>query len=125
MHFDEKDLDLIINLESGLFSYLSSIKNADEWKKLNFINENTDRLKSNLIYQIEQNIDFFHRIHSSFTENIQLENVPIRLRLDTNDVINPNSLLRFAQDTELVTQAEETMSNWIKRIDNVRLNSFQ
>jgi len=116
MNFDQENLDLMINLETALLSYLPSIKQTDEWKKLN---ENTDRLKLNLIYQIEQNAEFFRTIHTSFIDGIQLQKVPMRLRHDTQEVINPNSLLRFAQDTELVQQAEETITEWIKAIQNV------
>jgi len=116
MNFDQENLDLMVNLETALLSYLPSIKQTDEWKKLN---ENTDRLKLNLIYQIEQNAEFFRTIHTSFIDGIQLQKVPMRLRHDTQEVINPNSLLRFAQDTELVQQAEETITEWIKAIQNV------
>jgi hypothetical protein len=116
MNFDQENLDLMVNLETVLLSYLPSIKQTDEWKKLN---ENTDRLKLNLIYQIEQNAEFFRTIHTSFIDGIQLQKVPMRLRHDTQEVINPNSLLRFAQDTELVQQAEETITEWIKAIQNV------
>jgi hypothetical protein len=116
MNFDQENLDLMVNLETALLSYLPSIKQTDEWKKLN---ENTDRLKLNLIYQIEQNAEFFRTIHTSFIDGIQLQKVPMRLRHDAQEVINPNSLLRFAQDTELVQQAEETITEWIKAIQNV------
>ncbi|CAF4745000.1 unnamed protein product, partial [Rotaria sp. Silwood2] len=61
---------------------------------------------------------FFRTIHKSFIDFIQLQKVPIRLRHDTQEIINPNSLLRFVQDTELVQQAEETIIEWIKEIDN-------
>lgn len=114
MNFDGKDVDLMLNLETCLYSYLSSIEKANEWKKFHPI-----RLKSHLIYQIEQNIDFFHTIHMSLSQGIQLQNVPIRLRHDSQEIIDPNSLLRFVQDQELVEQAEETMSRWIKDIDAV------
>ena len=121
MNFDQQNLDLLVNLETVLLSYLPSIKKADEWKKLNLFTENIDRLKFHLIYQIEQNAEFFRTIHTSFTDAIQLQKVPLRLRLDSEEVINPNSLLRFAQDAELIQQAEETMSEWIKAIENVCL----
>jgi hypothetical protein len=121
MNFDQENLDLMVNLEIALLSYLPSIKTTDEWKKLNLVHENIDRLKQNLIYQIEQNAEFFRTIHSSFINGIQLQKVPIRLRHDAQEVINPNSLLRFAQDTELVQQAEETITEWIKEIQNVCL----
>lgn len=121
MNFDQENLDLMVNLEIALLSYLPSIKTTDEWKKLNLVHENIDRLKQNLIYQIEQNAEFFRTIHSSFIDSIQLQKVPIRLRHDVQEVINPNSLLRFAQDTELVQQAEETITEWIKEIQNVCL----
>ncbi|CAF4128186.1 unnamed protein product [Rotaria sp. Silwood2] len=118
MNFDQQNLDLMINLETILLSYLPSIKKADEWNKLNLFNEKTDQIKLNLIYQIEQNANFFRTIHKSFIDCIQLQKVPIRLRHDTQEIINPNSLLRFVQDTELVQQAEETIIEWIKEIDN-------
>ena len=124
MNFDQENLDLMLNLETALLSYLPSIKKTDEWKRLNLLNENTERLKENLIYQIEQNADFFRTIHSSFTDGIQLAKVPIRLRHDTQEMINPNSLLRFAQDTELVQQSEETITEWIKEIQNVCFKNF-
>jgi hypothetical protein len=124
MNFDQQNLDLMVNLEIALLSYLPSIKKADEWNKLTFINENTDRLKYNLIYQIEQTADFFQTIHTSFIDCIQLQNVPIRLSHDTQEVINPNSLLRFAQDTELIQQAEQTIIEWIKDIQNVCIVIF-
>jgi len=114
MNFIGKDVDLMLNLETCLYSYLSSIQNANEWKKLHFV-----RLKSHLTYQIEQTLDFFHSIHMSLSQGIQLHNVPIRLRHDSQEIIDPNSLLRFVQDQELVEQAEETMVNWIKDIDAV------
>ncbi len=116
MNFDDQDLDLMINLETILLSYIPSIQKTDE---LNKLNENIDRIKFNLIYQIEQNADFFRTIHTSFTNCIQLQKVPIRLRHDTQEIINPNSLLRFAQDTELVQQSEEAITEWMKEIHNV------
>jgi hypothetical protein len=116
MNFDQQDLDLMINLETILLSYIPSIKKADE---LNKLNENIDRVKVNLIYQIEQNADFFRTIHTSFNDCIQFQKIPVRLRHDTQEIINPNSLLRFAQDTELVQQAEEAIIEWMKEIDNV------
>ncbi|CAF4986101.1 unnamed protein product [Rotaria sp. Silwood1] len=118
MNFDQQNLDLMINLETILFSYLPSIKKADEWNKLYLFNRKTDQIKLNLIYQIEQNAIFFRTIHKSFIDCIQLQKVPIRLRHDTQEIINPNSLLRFVQDTELVQQTEETIIEWIKEIDN-------
>jgi hypothetical protein len=121
MNFDQQNLDLLVNLETVLLSYLPSIKKADEWKKLNLFTENIDRLKFHLIYQIEQNAEFFRTIHTSFTDAIQLQKVPLRLQHDPEEVINPNSLLRFAQDAELIQQAEETMNEWIKAIENVCL----
>jgi hypothetical protein len=119
MNFDQQDFDLMINLETALLSYLPLIRKADEWNKLNLVNENTNRIKFNLIYQMEQNAEFFRTIHTSFSDCIQLKNVPIRLRHDTQEIIHPNSLLRFAQDTELVQQAEETIIQWMKEIHNV------
>jgi len=119
MNFDEKDLDLMINLETVLLSYLPSIKKADEWNKLNLLNENPDQLKLHLIYQLEQNADFFRTIHTSIINCIQLQKAPIRLTHDIQEVINPNSLLHFAQDTELIQQAEQTITEWIKDIQNV------
>jgi hypothetical protein len=124
MNFDQQNLDLMINLETVLLSYLPSIKKADEWNKLNLLNENPDRIKLNLIYQIEQNADFFRTIHTSLIDCIQLQKVPIRLTHDTQEVINPNSLLRFAQDSELIKQAEETIIEWIKEIQNVCIYYF-
>lgn len=120
MNFDLPNFDLMINLEVQLFSYLPPIKRADEWNRLNLVNENTHRIKFNLIYQMEQNADFLRTIHTSLIDRIQLSNVPIRLRHDTQEIIHPNSLLRFAQDTELVQQAEETMLDWIKEIHQVQ-----
>ncbi|CAF4411967.1 unnamed protein product, partial [Adineta steineri] len=108
----------MVNLETALLSYLPSIKKAEEWNRLNLVNENTDRIKYNLIYQMEQNADFFRTIHTSFVDCIKLQNVPIRLRHDTQEIIHPNSLLRFAQDTELVQQSEEIILEWIKEINN-------
>ncbi|CAF4447506.1 unnamed protein product, partial [Adineta steineri] len=61
---------------------------------------------------------FFRTIHTSFVDCIKLQNVPIRLRHDTQEIIHPNSLLRFAQDTELVQQSEEIIIEWIKEINN-------
>jgi hypothetical protein len=119
MNFDFPSLDLMVNLETALVSYLPSVKKADEWNKLNFLNENTDRIKFNLIYQIQQNAEFFRTIHTSFIDCIQLQKVPIRLRHDTPEVINPNTLIRFAQDTELVRQAEEAIVEWMNEIRNV------
>lgn len=120
MNFDsQKNLDLMINLETVLRSYLPSIKKTDEWNKLNLLNENSDRLKLHLIYQIEQNTDFFQTIYASSIDCIQLQKVPIRLNHDTDEILNPNSLLRCAQDRELVQQAEETITEWIKDIQNV------
>lgn len=116
MNFDRGNIDLLHQLETALLSYLPLIIKADEWKK---IHENTDRLKANLLYQLEQNADFFHTIHTSLFNAIQLQKVPIRLRHDTQQVIHPNALLRFAQDGELVQQAEETINEWIKAIDQV------
>ncbi|CAF1397791.1 unnamed protein product [Rotaria sordida] len=118
MNFDQQNLDLMINLETILLSYLPSIKKANEWNKLNLFNDKTDQIKLNLIYQLEQNAKFFRTIHKSFIDCIQLQKVPIRLRHDTQEIINPNSLLRFVQDTELVQQAEETIIEWIKDIDH-------
>ena len=119
MNFDQQDLDLMINLETIFLSYIPSVKKAEEWNKLNLLNENTDRLKSNLIYHIEQNADFFRTIHTSLIDCIQLQKVPARLRHDTQEVINPNSLLRFAQEKELVQQAEEAITDWMKEIHDV------
>ena len=121
MNFDQQDLDLIINLETILFSYLPSIETADEWNKLCLSNENIDQIKFNLIYQIERSAEFFRTVYRSLTDCIQLENVPVRLRHDTQDIINPNSLLRFAQDRELVQQAEEIIRQWIREINHVLL----
>ncbi|CAF1075088.1 unnamed protein product [Adineta steineri] len=118
MNFDQQNFDLMVNLETALLSYLPSIKKAEEWNRLNLVNENTDRIKYNLIYQMEQNADFFRTIHTSFVDCIHLQNVPIRLRHDTQEIIHPNSLLRFAQDTELVQQSEEIILEWIKEINN-------
>lgn len=119
MSFDQENLDLMINLETMFRSYLPSINRADEWNRLNQFNEKTDRVKSNLIYQIEENADFFRTLHSSFMDCIQLEKVPLRLRHDTQEVINPNSLLRFVQDSELLQQTEETILQWINEINKV------
>ncbi|CAF0874531.1 unnamed protein product [Adineta ricciae] len=116
MNFDLPNFDLMINLEVHLSSYLPSIKRADEWNRLNLVNENTHRIKFDLICQIEQNIDFLRTVHTSLIDRIQLSNVPMRLRHDTQEIIHPNSLLRFAQDTELVQKAEETMLDWIREI---------
>ncbi|CAF1520072.1 unnamed protein product, partial [Rotaria sp. Silwood1] len=55
MNFGQQNLDLMINLETILLSYLPSIKKADEWNKLYLFNKKTDQIKLNLIYQIEQN----------------------------------------------------------------------
>ncbi|CAF4718807.1 unnamed protein product [Rotaria magnacalcarata] len=118
MNFDQQNLDLMINLETILFSYLPSIAKADEWNKLNLVNEKTAQVKSNLIYQIKRNADFFLTIHQSFVDCIQLQKVPVRLRHDTQEIINPNTLLRFTQDTELVQQAEETITEWMKEINS-------
>lgn len=119
MNFDRGNLDLLHQLETALLSYLPLVIKADEWKKISLLHENTDRLKQNLLYQLEQNADFFHTIHTSLFDAIQLQKVPMRLRHDTQEVIHPSALLRFAQDGELVQQAEETISEWIKAIDNV------
>jgi hypothetical protein len=119
MSFDQSHSDLLVNLEAALLSYLPSIAKADEWNRLNLVNENTDRIKFNLIYQMEQNADFLRTIHTSSLESVRLQSVPIRLRHDTQEIIHPNSLLRFAQDAELVQQAEETMVEWMKEIQKV------
>ena len=119
MNFGLPTLDLMINLETALLCYLPSVKKGDEWNKLSLLNENTDRIKYNLFYQIEQNAEFFRTIHTSFIDCIQLQKVPIRLRHDTPEVINPNTLIRFAQDTELVRQAEEVIVEWMNEIRNV------
>ena len=120
MNFDQENPDLMLHLETALLSYRSSIIKTDEWEKIHLLNANTDRLKRNLLYQLEQNADFFHTIHTALLDVIQLQKVPMRLRHDTQEVIHPNALLRFAQDTELVQQAEETINEWIKAIENVR-----
>ncbi|CAF3017866.1 unnamed protein product [Rotaria socialis] len=118
MNFDQQNLDLMINLETILFSYLPSIEKADEWDKLNLFDEKTAQVKSNLIYQTKRTADFFLTIHQSFVDCIQLQKVPMRLRHDTQEIINPNTLLRFIQDTELVQQAEETIIEWMKEINS-------
>lgn len=119
MNFDQQNPDLMINLETILLSYLPSIEKSDEWNKLNLFNEKTDQVKSNLIYQIKRNADFLRTIHQSFVDCMQLQKVPMRLRHDTQEIINPNTLLRFIQDTELVQQAEETIIEWMKEINSV------
>ena len=124
MNFDQENPDLMLHLETALLSYRSSIIKTDEWEKIHLLNANTDRLKRNLLYQLEQNADFFHTIHTALLDVIQLQKVPMRLRHDTQEVIHPNALLRFAQDTELVQQAEETINDWIKAIENVRSTFF-
>ena len=120
MNFDSPNFDLMINLEVQLSSYLPSIERAEEWNRLNLVNENTHRIKFNLIYQMEQTIDFLRTVHTSLIDRIQLSKVPMRLRHDTQEIIHPNSLLRFAQDTELVQQAGETMLDWIREIHQVQ-----
>lgn len=122
MNFDENNSDLILNLETILRSYLPAIKKADEWKKFHQLNENSDHIKFHLIYQIEQNTNFFQTLHISFNNCIQLEKVPIRLNDDKQDILHPNTLRHFAQDNELIQQAEQTMTEWIKQIQNVRIN---
>lgn len=125
MDFDQENLDLMNNLETILFSYLSLIEKSNEWNRLNLYNESIDQVKFNLIYHLEKNTDFFRTLHQSFIDRIQLQKVPLRLRHDTQEIINPNALLRFVQDTELVQQSEETIIDWMKQINNVEFALFR
>lgn len=119
MGFDQPNTDLLVNLETTLFSYFSSITKADEWHRLSLVNDSSDRIKFNLVYHMQQNADFLRTIHSAFLDGVPLQSVPTRLRHDTQDVVHPSSLLRFAQDIELVQQAEETMVEWMREIQKV------
>lgn len=123
MRFDQEQPDLVINLETVLHSYLPSISKADEWKKLNRSTEDTDRIKFHLIYQLEYTTDFFRSLHRSLLDSIQLQKVPLRLRHDTPEILHPNSLIRFAQDTELVQQADEALIDWMTQIRNVHVQN--
>ncbi|CAF1614694.1 unnamed protein product, partial [Didymodactylos carnosus] len=114
--FESPSLDIMINMETLLFSFLPPIKKADEWNKLSVLIENSDRLRANLLYQIEQNAALFRNIHESITTAIHLQKVPNRLRHDTKEVISANSLIRFAQDTDLVQQSDEVINEWITEI---------
>jgi hypothetical protein len=123
MHFDRQQSDLLLNFESILVSYLSSIQQADEWTMDGFrcVHDERYRMKYHLIYQLEQNVHFFRTVHRSSIECVQLEKVPVRLRHDSQEMIHPDALTRFAQDTELVQQAEHVMSIWIEQIHRVHI----
>ena len=123
MHFDDEHSDLLVNLEAALRSYLPSIAKAAEWPRFQLIHDKSERIQSRLIYQMDQNADFLRTVHQSLANGISLQRVPMRLRHDTDEVILPHALIRFAQDPELVQQAEEAIVEWMKEIDHVNVRS--
>lgn len=123
MHFDDQQSDLLVNLEAVLRGSLPSIAKAAEWPRFQLIHEKSERIKARLIHHMTRNADFLRTVHQSSTNRISLAKVPMRLRHDTDEVILPHSLLRFAQDPELVQQAEEAMVEWMKEIDHVSVRA--
>lgn len=112
-------VDLLLNVETILSSFLPSVQRVDQltMRRTNGL----DRLQIQLIYQLEENIEFFRNLHRSIVETIELDEIPSRLRVEQT----ANSLIRLSEDAELVERAEETIEKWIDKIRHlIRQNSF-